>query len=105
MTEVSERYKRLKARRTALKGSATRKLKRLSDFAKHEIPNKTAFEQSSVSLQQTLDDLRAALKSMSDICLDLPDESFDEAENDLEQNETALETAESQFAEIKCEFV
>ena len=53
MSEELERYKRLKARRTALKGSATRKLQKLSELVKHEYLNKDAFQQSNLSLQQT----------------------------------------------------
>ena len=77
MSEELERYKRLKARRTALKSSATRKLQKLSELVKHEYFNKDAFQQSNLSLQQTLDDFRTTLKLMTELCFNLPENEFD----------------------------
>ena len=78
MSEKSELYERLKARRTSLKGFVIRKLRRLSDFSKHELLNKTAFEQYDASLQLTLNNLRSTLKLMSELTFELPKEFYEE---------------------------
>ena len=104
MAENSELYERLKARRTSLKGSVTRKLRRLSEFSKHELLNKAAFDQCNESLQQTLNDLRSTLKQMSKLTLELPKEFYEEIKNDAEKNDEALENFEDQAVDLKCEF-
>ena len=104
MSQVLEQYKRLKARRTALKGSATRKLQRLNELPKQEFPNKAAFDQSAASLQQTLTDFRTVLNSMTELCYKLPEEEFDAVEKDLQDNEVALENDEALAIQIICEF-
>ena len=104
MAEKSELYERLKARRTSLKGSVTRKLRRLSEFSKHELLNKTAFEQCDTSLQLTLNDLRSTLKLMSELTFELPKEIYEEIKIDVEKNEEALENFEVQAVDLKCEF-
>ena len=71
MAEKLELYERLKACRTSLKGSVTRKLRRLSGFSKHELLNKTAFEQCDASLQLTLNNLRSTLKLVSELTFEL----------------------------------
>ena len=82
MSEVLEQYKHLKARSTALKGSATRKLKHLSIFSKHVFLNEAAFEQSNSSPQQTLTDFRTVLNSMNEFCFKLHEDDFDAAEKE-----------------------
>ena len=102
MAENSELYERLKARRTSLKGSVTRKLRRLSEFSKHELLNKAAYDQCNESLQQTLNDLRLTLKQMSKLTLELPKEFYEEIKNDAEKNDEALENFEDQAVYLKC---
>ena len=76
MAEKSELYERLKSRKTFLKGSVSRKLRRLSDLFKHEFLNNAAFKQCDVSLQQTLNNLRSTLKLMSELTFELPKEIY-----------------------------
>ena len=104
MSKELECYKRLKACRTALKGSATRKLQKLSELVKHEYLDKDAFQQSNLSLQQTLNDFRTTLKLVTELCFNLPENELDKAEKDVEANELALENCEAQAIEMKCEF-
>ena len=104
MAEKSELYERLKARRTSLKDSVTRKFRRLSEFSKHELLNKTAFEQCDASLQVILNDLRSTLKLMSELTFELPKEFYEEIKIDIEKNEEALENFEVQAVDLKCEF-
>jgi len=94
----------LKARRTALKGSATRKLKRLNEFVKHESPNQNAFDQCSASVQQTLNDFRTVLNSMIELNFKLPEDNFVAAKKELEENEKELENNEILAIQTKCEF-
>ena len=96
MSEKLDLYERLKVRRTSLKGSITRKLRRLSDIFKHEFPDKAAFEQSDVSLQQTLSDFRATLKLMADLCFEMPKENYEQVKTDVDENEEMLEKLEIQ---------
>ena len=57
----------------SLKGSVTRKLRKLSDLSKHEFLTKATFEQCDMSLQQTLNDLR----------LELSKEIYEEVQTDV----------------------
>ena len=104
MAEKSKLYERLKARKTSLKGSVTRKLRNLSDLYKHEFLNKAGFEQCDVSLQQTLNDLGSNLKLMSELTFELAKEIYEEVKTDVEKNEEALENLKVQAVDLKCEF-
>ena len=57
-----EQYRRLIARRKALKASVSRKLNTLSGYLKHESLNKIAFEDKRASLQDTLHSLKRKFK-------------------------------------------
>ena len=71
MSQELERYQRLKARRIALKGSATRKLKRLSELSQHEVLSKAVCDQSHTLLLETLNSLRGNLNLIINLSLDL----------------------------------
>ena len=62
-----EQYRKLIARRKALKTSVSRKLNTLSGYLKHESLNKIAFEDKKASLQDTLHSLRENLKSRGSV--------------------------------------
>ena len=104
MSQELERYQRLKARRTALKGSATRKLKRLSELNQHELLNKAVYDQSYTSLQETLNSLRENLNLIINLSLDLNKELYEEVAKDIEANEEIIEGFEVRAIELKCEF-
>ena len=78
-----EQYRRLIARRKALKASVSRKLNTLSGYLKHESLNKIAFEDKRASLQDTLHSLSENLKFISDQIMELPENEFEEAMKDL----------------------
>ena len=79
-----EQYRRLIARRKALKASVNRKLNTLSGYLKHESLNKIAFEDKRASLQDTLHCRSENLKFISDKIMKLPENEFKEAMKDLE---------------------
>ena len=99
-----EQYRRLIARRKALKASVSRKLNTLSGYLKHESLNKIAFEDKRASLQDTLHSLRENLKFMSDQIMKLPENEFEEAMKDLETNENDFEQKEEDASNLQCAF-
>ena len=86
------------------KGLCDKKIKKVSNFSKHELLNKTAFKQCDASLQLTLNNLRSTLKLISALTFELPKEFYEEIKNDVEKNEEALENFEVQAVDLKCEF-
>ena len=104
MSKELEHYKLVKARKTALTDLTTKKIQNLNEFVKHKHLNKDAFQQSKLSLQQTLEEFRTILKTINELCFNLPDNEFDQAAKDIETNKLALESCKAQPIEIKCEF-
>ena len=92
--EVLEQYKRLKTRTTALKGSATRKLKRVGEFSKHEFLNETAFEQS-------INQFLYSSEFYEQTCFKLHEENFDDVEKELKENQLVLEDDKAHAIEMK----
>ena len=76
----------------------------MSDYLPNEILNETVFEEKRVSLKATFQNLRENLNALSAILIDLPNEQFETASEDLQANELDFEQKEEHASRVKLEF-
>ena len=102
--EPLERCIRLVSRRTGLKASFNRQIKNFAEYLKQELFYEIVFEEKRTILSKTLQNLRDNSELIQEEILQIPVNEYENAVNDIEQNEIDLEKKEDAAAKLEYQF-